>query len=33
MVVFYRGYQQESAFESFVDLDQQFSVLVIHANA
>lgn len=32
MGVFYRGYQQDSAFESFVDLDQQFSVLVIHAN-
>lgn len=33
MVVFYEGYQQDSAFESFVDLDQQFSALVIYANA
>lgn len=33
MVVFYRGCQQDSALENFVDLDQQFSALVIHANA
>lgn len=33
MVVFYRGYQQDTAFESSVDLDQQFSALGIHANA
>lgn len=33
MVVFYRGYQQDTVFESSVDLDQQFSALGIHANA
>lgn len=31
--MFYRGYQQDTAFESSVDLDQQFSALGIHANA
>lgn len=29
----YRGYQRDSAFESFVDLDQQFGALAIAANA